>query len=125
MKNFEEMMKAIGERMNAMQDQITKSMEAKAKEVEYINNQIEEIQNLMKANKAQIDDIENQIVLMNMCKKQLLEQKKGLLAENEDKAMELNELIEKRDKDKFGKYMSDIAINTIIPNDEEVQRENE
>ena len=108
------MMKAISERMNEMQQKLAEQAMRRVKQVQELENQIETRAELIESNKQMINDIESQITLMSICIQDLKEQKKGLLAENEDKMLEIKELEDKLNKDKFAKYM-----NTITPSEED------
>lgn len=112
------LLKAMQERMNNMQEQLNKCMEHKLEEIQQLDNEIEETVKLIETNMQMINDIESQITLMNILKSQLLEQKKGLLAENEDKMLELKELQDRRAKDKLGKYITNIVMPSEKDNEE-------
>ena len=109
------LLKAMQERMNNIQEQLNKCMEHKLEEIQQLDNEIEETVKIIETNMQMINDIESQITLMNILKSQLLEQKKGLLAENEDKMLELKELQDRRAKDKLGKYIT----NIVMPNEKD------
>jgi regulator of replication initiation timing len=103
------MMKAINERINEMQQKLVEQAMNRAKQVQELENQMQERAKLIESNKQMISDIESQITLMSICIQDLKEQKKGLLAENEDKMLEVKELEDKLSKDKFAKYISNIT----------------